>query len=134
MLNLIKKHRSVLIYLVFGALTTVVNYAVYLPCYNLLGMSAVLSNAIACAVAILFAYVTNKPFVFGSNDWSFQTVIPEFTKFVGTRIASSATETVILWLTVDQMGWNGNLWKLATSILVVVVNYVGSKLLVFGGK
>jgi putative flippase GtrA len=131
MRNLLVRHWDIISYLVFGVLTTVVNYLVYLPCYNLLGLSAAVSNVIAWAVAVLFAYVTNKPFVFRSHDWSLQTVIPEFAKFVGCRVASGGAETLILLLTVDILGWNGNLWKLIVSVLVVIANYFGSKLLVF---
>ena len=129
--SLITKHYDLLIYLVFGVLTTVVNYLVYLPCYNLLHFSASLSNAIAWVAAVAFAYLTNKPFVFKSHDWTAKTVLPELAKFLGCRIGSGAAETLILLLTVDILGWNGNLWKLATSILVVLLNYVGSKLFVF---
>ena len=132
--KLFHKYYDILAYLVFGVLTTVVNYLVYLPCYNLLGMKAVVSNVIAWAVAVAFAYLTNKPFVFRSHDWSAQTVIPELTKFVGCRVASGAMESVIIFLTVDLFGWNGNLWKLLTSVLVVVLNYIGSKLLVFRNR
>lgn len=131
MRSLLVRHWDIISYLVFGVLTTVVNYLVYLPCYNLLGLSAAVSNVIAWAVAVLFAYVTNKPFVFRSHDWSLQTVIPEFAKFVGCRVASGGAETLILLLTVDILGWNGNLWKLLVSVLVVIANYFGSKLLVF---
>ena len=132
--NLFHKYYDILAYLVFGVLTTVVNYLVYLRCYNLLGMKAVVSNVIAWAVAVAFAYLTNKPFVFRSHDWSAQTVIPEFTKFVGCRVASGAMESVIIFLTVDLFGWNGNVWKLLTSVLVVILNYIGSKLLVFRNR
>lgn len=130
-LALINKHRDILVYLIFGVLTTVVNYVVYLPCYNLLGISAAVSNVIAWVFAVAFAYVTNKPFVFRSHDWSRKTVIPELTKFVGSRIASGALETGIIFLTVDCLRWNGNVMKLITSVLVVVLNYIASKLLVF---
>ena len=133
-LSLIRKHYDVLSYLVFGVLTTVVNYVIYLPCYNLLGLSAVVSNLIAWVVAVAFAYLTNKPFVFRSHDWSARTVIPELTKFVSCRVASGAAESLILLLTVDILHWNGNVWKLITSVLVVVLNYIGSKLLVFRKK
>ena len=60
-----------------------------------------------------------------------KTVIPELTKFVGCRIASGAMETVILFIAVDLLHWNGNVWKLLTSVLVVILNYFASKLLVF---
>ena len=129
--SLIAKYWDILSYLFFGVLTTVVNYIIYLPLYNGLGMSATVSNAIAWVVAVAFAYLTNKPFVFRSYDWSMKTVVPELTKFVGCRVGSGAAETLILLLTVDILGWNGNIWKLITSVLVVVLNYVGSKLLVF---
>ena len=129
--NLVQKHWDILSYLFFGGLTTVVNYLVYLPCYNLFSLSAAVSNAIAWAVAVAFAYLTNKPFVFRSHDWSAKTVIPELTKFVTCRIGSGLLETGILFLCVDLWAWDGNVWKIVTSVLVVILNYIASKLLVF---
>ena len=129
--KLIEKHYDILVYLIFGVLTTLVNYVVYLPCYNLLHLSAAVSNMIAWAVAVAFAYVTNKPFVFHSHDWSAKTVFPELAKFVGSRIGSGGLETLIIFLTVDCLSWNGNVMKLMTSVLVVIINYAASKLLVF---
>ena len=128
---LIRKYEDVLAYLFFGVLTTAVNYIVYLPCYNLLHLSAAVSNAIAWVAAVAFAYVTNKPFVFKSHDWSARTVIPELTKFVGSRVVSGVLETGIIFVTVDLLQWNGNIMKLITSVLVVIFNYVASRLLVF---
>ena len=132
--KLLKKYEDVLTYLFFGVLTTAVNYLVYLPCYNLLHLSAAVSNAVAWAFAVAFAYLTNKPFVFKSHDWSAKTVVPELTKFVMTRVGSGAAETVFIFLMVDVLDWNGNVMKLITSVLVVILNYVGSKLLVFRRK
>ena len=129
--TLLARYRDIIVYLVFGVLTTVVNYIIYLPCYNVLGLSGSISNAIAWVGAVAFAYLTNKPFVFRSHDWSARTVIPELTKFVGCRVGSGVLETAIIFLTVDLLGWNGNVIKLLTSVLVVVLNYIGSKLLVF---
>ena len=128
------KYYDILVYLIFGVLTTVVNYLVYLPCYNILGFSSSVSNMIAWAVAVTFAFATNKPLVFRSHDWSAGVVVPELIKFVGTRIGSGGLETLILLLAVDVLGMNGNVWKLITSVLVVILNYVGSKLLVFRKK
>ena len=129
--SLLDKYWDVVSYLFFGVLTTVVNYLVYLPVYNFCNLSAAVSNMIAWVAAVIFAYLTNKPFVFRSHDWSAKTVIPELTKFVSCRVASGVMETVILLLTVDMLGWNGNIWKLFTQVLVVIINYVGSKLIVF---
>jgi len=132
--ELVVKYWDILSYLFFGVCTTIVNYLIYIPCYNIWGLSASVSNMIAWVVAVAFAYLTNKPFVFKSNDWSAATVVPELTKFVGCRIGSGAAETLILFLAVDLLGWNGNVWKLLTQIMVVVLNYIGSKLLVFRHK
>ena len=129
--RLILKYWYILSYLFFGGLTTAVNYIVYLPCFNLLGLPAAVSNVIAWAAAVLFAFLTNKPFVFKSHDWSAKTVWPEFTKFVVCRIGSGVMETAIIFVTVDLLYWNGNWMKLATSVLVVILNYFASKLLVF---
>lgn len=132
--ELIIKYWDIVSYLFFGVCTTVVTFVVYIPCYNILGMSATLSNIISWVVAVAFAYLTNKTFVFKSNDWSSQTLIPELAKFIGCRVGSGAAETVILLVTVDLLGWNGIFWKVLTQVMVVVLNYIGSKLLVFKKK
>ena len=132
--NLIRKYWDILSYLFFGGLTTLVNFLVYAPLYNWLGVSATLSNVIAWAVAVAFAYLTNKPFVFQSHDWSWKTVGPELAKFVSCRIGSGLIETAAIFLTVDLWHWNGNLMKLILAVVVVILNYIGSKLPVFKNK
>lgn len=131
---MLHRHYDLISYLFFGVLTTAVNYVVYLPCYNWLHLSGSVSNVIAWFFAVAFAYLTNKPFVFHSHDWSARTVIPELTKFVGCRVGSGVLETCIIFLTVDVLALNGNVVKLAVSVLVVLLNYIGSKLLVFRNK
>ena len=128
---LLEKYREVISYLFFGVLTTAVNFIVYLPVYNILGLSASVSNMIAWVVAVVFAYFVNKIYVFRSLDWSRKTVIPELTKFIAARVLSGVLETGILLVTVDILGWNGNIWKFVTQVLVVISNYVFSKLIVF---
>lgn len=128
---LLEKHREVLVYLVFGFLTTVVNYLVYLPLHNSASMLASLANVIAWVVAVIFSFLTNKPFVFKSNDWSTRTVLSELAKFVGSRLSSLVVETVFLLITVDIASWDGVIMKLFISVVVIVMNYVTSKFLVF---
>ena len=128
---LLAKYQDIISYLFFGVLTTVVNYLVYLPLFNVFGLSATVSNAVAWVVCVIFSFLTNKPFVFKSHDWSREVVIPEFVKFVGTRVGSGLLETIFLFVTVDLLAWNGNIMKLIISVLVVIINYVGSKLVVF---
>lgn len=134
MRKILKKYRDILAYLLFGVLTTAINYLIYLPCYNILGWSAGVSNILAWIVSVTFAFVTNKPFVFKSNDWSWSVVWPELAKFAGCRVVSGILETGILFLTVDLLNMNGNILKLVTAVLVIVLNYIGSKFLVFKKK
>lgn len=129
--RIFQKYKDIIVYLFFGVLTTAVNFAVYYPLYNWLGMSGTISNCIAWTVAVIAAYLTNKPFVFKSMDWSSKTVVPEFTKFVSCRLGSGLFETLCILVTVDVLGWNGNILKILVSIFVVIFNYFASKLFVF---
>ena len=126
----VKKHWDIVLYLVFGVLTTVVSYVVYYPCFWVLGI-AWLSEVISWVVAVAFAYLTNKPWVFKSHDWSMKVVAPELMKFVGCRLSSLLLSVAILLVFSDILGFDGNVMKLVTSVVVIIVNYVGSKLLVF---
>lgn len=128
---LLLRHYDLLAYLFFGVLTTLVNYLVYVPCYNWLGISAGVSNIIAWVAAVAFAFLTNKPFVFKSHDWSAKVLVPELGRFIGCRLGSGILETVLIFVTVDCLNWNGNWMKVFTSVFVVILNYIGSKLLVF---
>lgn len=114
-------------YLIFGALTTAVNWAVYYPLHYAVNLSAAVSKTVAWAVAVLFAFFTNKPFVFKSYDWSGKTVIPEFLKFTGGRIGSGLFEILVIFVTVDVLTWNGNIMNIVVSVFVVIMNYIVSK-------
>ena len=131
---LIKKHREIILYLIFGGLTTLVDFTVYWPLYHWLHWPATASNAVAWVAAVVFAFVTNKPFVFKSCDWHPKTLFPELWKFVGCRVVSFAFTEVFLAVTVDWLHWHGLLMKILVSIAVIILNYIGSKLLVFRKK
>lgn len=129
--EMLQKHRDIISYLFFGVLTTLVNYIVYFTLYNLFELSGAISNIVSWVAAVIFAFLTNKPFVFQSKDWSSATVLSELTKFVGCRAGSGLLETGIIFITVDILSWDGNLMKILTGILVVVINYFSSKKIVF---
>ena len=131
---LFTKYRETILYLVFGGLTTLVNFLIYFPLYNLLALSAAASNVVAWAVAVAFAFVTNKIFVFQSNNWDSKNLVSQIIRFVACRVGSGLLETVFLLLAVDAFSWNGNLWKIIISVVVVILNYIGSKFLVFTQK
>ena len=130
----IMRHYGLFAYMFFGVLTTVVNYLVYLPCYLWLGIPSSVSNMISWTVAVAFAFLTNKPFVFKSNDWSKEVVLPELSRFVVCRMGSGFLETLILFTLVDCLKWDGVWTKLIVSGVIVILNYVGSKLLVFKNR
>lgn len=127
---LYEKYRSIIIYLVFGGLTTVVNYAVSFPLHYLVGLPAAVCDIIAWAVAVTFAYVTNKLFVFKSKSWG-KGVAKEAVRFVGGRVTSLLIESGTTFLTVDILGWNYIAVKLFVAIFTIVFNYVLSKFFVF---
>lgn len=130
----IEKYWDVLIYLFFGVLTTLVNFLVYFPLYNWFRWSGALSNVVSWAAAVIFAFLTNKAFVFKSRDWSANVVLPELWKFVACRFVSGLLETAAIWMCVDILKWNGNIFKITMSIMVVILNYVFSKWIVFTKK
>ena len=127
----VQKYRDMIVYLFFGILTTVVDYLVFLPCYQWIGLSATVSNIISWSVAVTFAYLTNKPFVFRNHDWSAKAVLPELGKFVGCRIGTGAIETTVLFISVDMLHWKGVVMKVVASVMVVSINYFASKWLIF---
>lgn len=129
--KLFDKYRDIIVYFLFGVLTTLVNVIIYYVFYNALSAAAAVSNIIAWVFAVVFAFFTNKPFVFKSKDWSREVAVPEFFKFIGCRLGSGLIETLLLFVLVDVLRYNGNLWKLLISVLVVVLNYIFSKFIVF---
>ena len=131
MKKLLQKYGDILSYLFFGGLTTVVSLSIYWVCGHLLNWSATVSNIVSWIGAVAFAFLTNKPFVFKSHDWSCKVLWPELTKFLGCRIGSGVLETAVIFVTVDLLSWNDMVMKIIMQVTVVILNYVGSKLLVF---
>ena len=133
-IQLVKKYWSIISYLFFGVVTTIVNMVVYYLCYHLWGASSDLSTVIAWVLSVLTAFLTNKPFVFGSHDWSPKVLLPEAGSFFGCRLGSGLMELVLMHITVEMLGWPGMLMKLLVNVIVMILNYVASKLLVFRKK
>lgn len=133
-LALFRKYRDVIAYLFFGGVTTLVNLAAYYLCYQVWHIANTPSVVIAWVLAVLIAFLTNKPFVFRSHDWSPKVLLPEAGSFFGCRVGTGVLELVLMYVAVDVLGWNGMLMKLLVNVLVVILNYVGSKLLVFRKK
>lgn len=131
---LLKKYHGMIAYIFFGGITTLINLASYYLCYEVLGISNTPSVAISWFLSVLAAFFTNKPFVFESHNWSLRVLLPEAVGFFGCRIGTGILELVFMHITVDIMKLQGMLMKLLVNILVIILNYVGSKLLVFRNK
>jgi len=124
--------REMLNYIIFGVLTTVVNYVVYFLLYNLLNINYLLSNTVAWIAAVVFAYFTNKKFVFNDTDENDSDNVRKFLTFTAGRLMTFIIETVWLLITVSIFRMNANLSKILVAIVVIIVNYFISKIFVFG--
>ena len=117
-------------YLFFGVLTTIVSYAVYAFCiYE--ELSVFWSNTCSTAAGIIFAYVTNKLWVFKAREFSLSVMIPELLKFVSGRLGTYFVETWLLEVLINRLGGNEFIMKGFTLSFVVVTNYIISKKAVF---
>ncbi|SHE96452.1 Putative flippase GtrA (transmembrane translocase of bactoprenol-linked glucose) [Atopostipes suicloacalis DSM 15692] len=130
-LDLYYRYREIIDYIFFGGLTTLVNIVVFFIFDTLLSWPYLIANAIAIILSILFAYVTNKLFVFKTSSNNLQENIYEFIKFIGFRLLSGLADMLSMWVLVDLIFVNTNVAKLLTQFIVVVLNYVFSKFFIF---
>lgn len=134
MLELIKKYKSLIAYAFFGVCTTGINIVSYGLCYEGLGLPNVVSNIIAWIVAVAFAFVTNKLWVFDSKTIEKETLLYEVTTFVSCRLATGVMDLGIMYVGVDILNLPSMILKVVSNILVIVLNYVASKLVIFKKK
>ena len=147
--ELYEKHRELIVYFVFGVLTTAVNLITFYTLETLFGTedSYLYNNVIAWVVAVAFAYVTNKLVVFESKSWVPSVVLKEAAEFVGARLFSLGVEEAGLWLFVELLsfgavsikilGFNltgGFIAKVILAVIVVILNYFFSKFIIFKNK
>ena len=129
--KLLIKYKSLISYGIFGVLTTLVNILTYNICYEKIGISNTVSNIIAWVLAVAFAYVTNKIWVFESKSWKWDVLSKEVVAFISCRLATGVLDLVIMYICVDILEYHATLMKLLSNILVIILNYVFSKLVIF---
>ncbi|MDD6490099.1 MAG: GtrA family protein [Clostridia bacterium] len=127
------KYKEIILYVFFGGLTTVINYAIY-ALMLFLNIDIYTSNIAAWIGAVLFAYLTNRKMVFNSEAKGKKSIIIEILSFYGSRVFSLAVETGLLFVCVSLMGMNEWITKLVLQVVVIVLNYIFSKFLVFRKK
>lgn len=118
-------------YLIFGVLTTLINILVYGFCYNTLGIHNLISNVIAWILAVLFAYVVNKLFVFRSVTHGLSQTLHEFALFIGARFFSLGIDELGMWILVNILTVNEIISKIFMNIIVLIINYFFSKTVIF---
>lgn len=128
------KYKSEILYLFFGGCTTLVNIVCYYIFYQCLHVSNAASTTAAWVVSVAFAYVTNRQFVFESEVTKFKEWVQEALEFFGCRLATGVMDVAIMVAAVDYMHWNSLLWKVISNVLVVVLNYIAGKFLIFKKK
>ncbi len=126
-----KSHIEVMRYLIFGVLTTAINIISYSIFYYFLGIENIISNVIAWIVSVIFAYLTNRKYVFESKANTIKTMIVEIFSFFASRLVTLGIDEAIMYVTVDKWQWNGLLMKILSNILVIILNFIFSKLIVF---
>ncbi len=124
---------TVVMYLVFGVLTTLVDWVAY-RVLRLSGLGYMFSNVAAWGAAVVFAFVTNKFMVFNSKSVDRLIIIKEFISFVGARVFSLLLQLAGIELMIDYVNINEYIAKAVMTVVVVVCNYVFSKLFIFKDK
>ena len=123
-------NREVISYLIFGVLTTLVNWVVYAAMVKV-HIDYRIATAAAWAVSVLFAFIVNKIFVFQSYNLRPAYVMKEITSFVACRAVSGVMEMVFMIVMVSWIHMDEYISKIAVSVIVVIVNSVFSKLFIF---
>lgn len=131
---LYQKYQEVIDYGIFGLLTTAVNFFIFYFLESVLSTSYLVANFFAIVISILFAYLTNKKFVFKSKTSTWKQTAYEFINFVGLRLVSGIFDMVSMYLLIDGIGLDTNLSKILTQFIVVISNYIFSKLFIFKNK
>ncbi|MEG1990283.1 MAG: GtrA family protein [Clostridia bacterium] len=128
--NLIKKYKEVIIYLIFGLLTTLINILIYWILTKVLNIDYMISNNIAWCIAVLFAYVTNRKYVFDSKSKK-KGIIKEIILFISARIFSLLFDNALMFIGITLLYMNDMIIKILANILVIIINYIMSKYIVF---
>ena len=126
--DLYKKYKEIINYLIFGGFTTLISIITYALFAKVFHIDYLISNVLSWIIAVLFAYITNKIFVFESKS---KKNIKEITSFFFFRVVSLIMEMVILYIFVDMLHIDDLVTKIIAQVIVIVSNYVFSKLFVF---
>ncbi len=129
-----EKYRDVIPYMIFGVLTTLVNMAVYWLMAHPLQLEVMPSTVTAWIITILFAYVTNRKWVFHSEASAVNEIIQEMISFFACRLATGIVDWGCMFLFVNICHFDDVIIKFAANVLVIILNYAASRLIIFKHK
>ena len=129
-----QKHREALMYLFFGAVTTVISWVTFWLFEDVLQWHELVANLASWIITVLAAFLTNRVWVFGAKTKGAAAYIKQLLSFYGSRVATFIVEQVLLLIFVTWLAMNAMVIKIAASVIVVILNYVFSKLFVFAKK
>ncbi len=129
--GLYKKHEEGINYLIFGFLAFVLNYILYFLFADAIGIHYMAATGLSWVLTVVFAYWTNRTFVFKSKNKEAGAVWKEFVSFIGARVATEVLELVLMYVMVDMAGINDKIAKFVCQVLVILANYVLSKIWIF---
>ena len=132
--DLWKKYREPILYVFFGGCTTLVNIVSYYVADRWLGLGTLTANGLAWLLSVIFAYLTNRVWVFESKEKSPLGILREAGSFLGARVATGLMDEGIMYLFIDVLGGPKLPVKIFSNVLVIVLNYVLSKLFIFKKK
>lgn len=132
--ELLKRYSDIIPYGFFGVCTTIVNMGVYWLCAHPAKMAVLPSTLIAWFMAVLFAYLTNRKWVFHSTASTRQEIRKEIVSFYSCRIATGVVDWVMMFVLVDLLHFNDMVIKIVANVVVIILNYVASKLVIFKKK
>ena len=120
--ELVKKHEELIKYLIIGVLTTVINYIIFAILVKAANIDIHASNIVAWLVSVIFAYFTNKLFVFESKSFKLKVIAKEVLSFGAARILSLLLEELVLYIFVNILSMNELLIKLIANVIVIAIN------------
>ena len=129
--ELIIKYKSIILYLIFGVLSTIVSIGLYALCTRIFSLGYYISNLISWIGAVTFAYFTNKELVFNSQANTIFKKIKEFIMFYLARVFTLLVELLLLKIGIDLLGINDLIVKVIANFIVIVLNYILSKFVIF---
>ena len=125
------KYKEQILYILFGVFTTVVNIVVFAICADMMHLDTYISNFAAWVLAVTFAYITNKLWVFESKTTDAKELFREIVSFTGARVLTLGIDMVLMFVGVDILHINMLIVKVLANVVVIVSNYVLSKLFIF---